>query len=153
MADFRLTYTPSRRASLHDRWYPLLSDVAADRAVVAASSVYGRPGLHHFDVVLYRFVPGSFGRRDGWAYAGTAAGIHVEGRAAVNEARHGDHVALLCSSAAPVWECRWCEARYAGLPEAAGCAASCWDAKCASWVAGERAYFEANRGAWWARGR
>jgi hypothetical protein len=153
VAEFRMTYTPNRRAGFHDRWHPLLSDVTADRAVVAASSVYRRPDLYHFDVVLYRLVKGSLGRADGWAYVGTAAGVHVEGRAAGNEGRHGDHVALLCSSTAPLWECRWCAGHYCDLAAAADCAASCWDAQRAAWAASQRRFLEATRDAWWAKGR
>lgn len=148
-----MTYTPNRRAGFHDRWYPLLNDVTADRAVVAASSVYGRPDLYHFDVVLYQLVKGTFGRRDGWATVGTAAGVHIEGYEAANERRHGDHVALQCSLSTPPWECRWCQTRYGDLAAAAGCAASCWDAQRAAWADSERRFVEATRDAWWAQGR
>jgi hypothetical protein len=150
VADFRITFTPNRRAGFHDRWFPLLSDVAADRAVVAASTVFGHPDLYRFDVVLFRLVPGTFGRSDAWATVGTAAGVLVEGRAAATQARHGDHVTLLCSSAPPVWECRGCGRRYGDLPKAADCAALCWGAKLEDLRASARRFYEANRGAWWA---
>lgn len=150
MAWFRITYRPNRRAGFHDRWHPLLDDIQADRAVVGAVSVYGQLGLHRFDATLYRHVTGTFGRADSWAFVGIAASIRVNVALAAVEPRYGDHILLLHPVAAPVWECKWCQARHDDLPAAAVCAARCWDAKRAARAEAERRFFENNRDVWWA---
>jgi hypothetical protein len=153
VAEFRITYRPNRRTSFHGRWHPLLHDITAERAVVSASSVYGQPGLHRFDASLYQRVRGRLGRAAGWTFAGIAVSIHIDGVGVAREEGYGDHIALLHPSAAPIWECRWCQVKNADLVAAAGCAARGWDAKCAAWAESERRYFEANRDAWWAQRR
>lgn len=134
MPEFRLTLGPSRRPSFNTRWFPLVSDVFADRAEVSVSAICdfnGPTGWHRVDVTLYTWQPPRMGIAGRWAGVdpqSTAAGLHVPGLTDP-ERRAGDHVELLCPVRLPVWECRWCQNVHDELATAARCAADCWGAR------------------------
>jgi hypothetical protein len=144
--EFRFTFAPSRRPSFNTRWFPLVSDVRADRAEVSASNFSPYHNWFCIDVVLYVWEPPKFGKPGRWAGVdpqSSASGLHIPGLTDPGRRACG-HVELLCPARLPVWECRWCHVVHDELSAAARCAADGWAARCRANEEAVRRWYTAN---------
>ncbi|WP_194925781.1 hypothetical protein [Catenulispora pinisilvae] len=145
-----MTFAPSRSPSFNTRWFPLVSDVFADRAEVSASNLNPYHDWYSVSVVLYVWTSPRFGKPGRWAGVdpqSSAIGLRVPGLTDP-EHRGRDHVELLCPARLPVWECRWCHVVHDELTVAARCAGDCWAARCRANEEAMRRWYAANPPRW-----